>query len=196
MCNGKSSVYVEEKGVNMKKRISIILCISFIFSIIAPMDCIAEQTQICNVEDDAVFDTESYLDFSEELTELYREFDTKENREEKTEDSGEDDWENTYQTARIIVKSNTSLSDDRAIASAGPFDDCYVFQYRSPWEAKEACEAYQTREGIIYAEPDGILSVLEQQVQLTSTVSLEIERDRFECYTQRRAEAKLAQTDP
>ena len=64
-----------------------------------------------------------------------------------------------FALARIIVKSSAKLSDEKAVAHAGGYNDWQVFQYASAEEARAALARFKKMDKVEWAEPDGIVSV-------------------------------------
>lgn len=64
-----------------------------------------------------------------------------------------------FALARIIVKSASKLSDEKAVANAAGYNDWQVFQYASAEEARAALARFKKMKQVEWAEPDGIVSV-------------------------------------
>ena len=70
----------------------------------------------------------------------------------------DDDEEGIRYTNRVIVKSDSTLTDKTAIGVAGPYKNIYVFQYWSRDEALEACERFSTMPEVEYAQVSQLYS--------------------------------------
>lgn len=65
-----------------------------------------------------------------------------------------------FQTARLIVKAPGPLETaGTPLATAEGYDALHILQYATPEEARDACAAYQTMDGVLWAEPDQLVSL-------------------------------------
>lgn len=64
-----------------------------------------------------------------------------------------------FQTGRIIVKSEKYIEDVNAQKCISGYNNLYIFQYGSAYEAKQAYDKFNASDDIIYVEVDEIISL-------------------------------------
>ncbi|MBO6060927.1 MAG: S8 family serine peptidase, partial [Clostridia bacterium] len=67
--------------------------------------------------------------------------------------------EGEFALARLIVKYNGELPSLNALAHVQGYNDWHILQFASPAEAEEAMKQYKLMKGVVWVEPDEIMSV-------------------------------------
>ncbi len=108
--------------------------------------------------------TEAELEFVEEgATISLEEAAGKIGCEVRTEEDGSIAISSPFQTARLVVKSQSEIDLLNATAVTDAFRDFYVVQFPTPADAYAAYQQYNRMESVIYCIPDSILQVCDAE---------------------------------
>ena len=118
----------------MKKIISILICLSLIFTTCAFGVTAHEVDYTVSGGNVGVSDNISADEFAQKVSALIEKYDM-------TRPLTDDD----FALARLIIKSTDSINVDKAVAVVSGYDNLWVLQYDTPEDAKEAFEFYKSR---------------------------------------------------
>lgn len=130
-----------------KKLLSLLIAAAMLFALVPSFGTAgaAARPLTASERDAKIAALSDFADSVAKITAKYdRDFDSK---------SGGDE----FALARIIVKSERELHDEKAVAEASGYNDWHVFQYASSKEAQAALKRFENMSCVDWAEPDGIM---------------------------------------
>ena len=133
----------------MKKIISILICLSLIFTTCAFGVTAHEVDYTVSGGNVADSDNISADEFAQKVSALIEKYDM-------TRPLTDDD----FALARLIIKSTDSINVDKAVAVVSGYDNLWVLQYDTPEDAKEAFEFYKSRPEVEFVEADKPVNAL------------------------------------
>ena len=115
---------------------------------------------LCNivyaVSQESISECLTAEDFAEEIGGLLMSVDESDNLPgEKKSDCSDDCLD--FETARLIVKSDSKINTLNASSVINGYDDIWILQFDNSHEAADAYDYYSSRAGIDYVEPDRII---------------------------------------
>lgn len=107
-------------------------------------------------------ETKSITEFAKELTELYDKYDIQ-----------QDDTDNEFESARLLVWSSVPIEDQHALEIIYGYANLYVLQYESVKSAKEAYYKFSNMDAVSSIKPDHLLELdrIEERVQQTNEIA-------------------------
>lgn len=181
----------------MKKLLSVMLCISIIFSCVSSasaleIDFSADNTETVQGEDtvntdssveiyDDKYDSVDFEVFADELLDLLTDYEDQEESEagvlsgqaDVQFSSSQDNTEaEPLSTNRLIVKTSMEIDTMGAVAYVSGYDALHILQYESYEAFIEAYDYYSSLDGIEYVQEDGIVEeseIIEEDTVFTES---------------------------